>query len=106
MVQVFPVLLLALVFDSGYLHRLRGQTRRPHGEDPGGVRFWSKRRVRVWTLIVTSVTVVEIGFVGLVLADAVADNVVTRALVLLGLGLILGTLLTRIWVDVIEATRD
>ena len=45
--SVLPILLLALMFDSGYLERLRHAPRRLRRNDlVGGVRFWTKPRVR------------------------------------------------------------
>jgi hypothetical protein len=39
--QVLPVLLLALIWDSAYLIRLRRQRRPLRRDDPAGVWFWT-----------------------------------------------------------------
>ena len=107
LVQVFPVLLLALVWESGFVAKLATEDhRRRSAARPQGVRFWTKSRVRVFSLTVTSTVVTEIALCALVLADAISASAVTRTLVLAGLLLALGTLLTRIGVDVWEATRQ
>jgi hypothetical protein len=53
--QVLPVLLLALMWDSAYLLRLRRQHRPHRRTDPNGVWFWTKPRVRAYTLVVAAV---------------------------------------------------
>ncbi|MCK2218849.1 hypothetical protein MF672_034405 [Actinomadura sp. ATCC 31491] len=105
--QILPVLLLAFVWDSGYLARLHGERRSHRRADPvNGVQFWTKRRVRRYALTVTTGILLDLGLCALVLAGAVPDHVVVRVLVLGGLGLALVTLLTRISVDIIAATQD
>jgi hypothetical protein len=102
--QVLPVLLLALVWDSAYLIRLRRQQRPLRRGNPAGVWFWTKPRVRLYTLIVTGETVTSIAITMLVLAGLIPDSVALRATLSVGLILLLATLATRIAVDVILAT--
>jgi hypothetical protein len=102
--QVMPVLLLALIWDSGFLHRLNTQSRRPRRIDPSGVRWWTKPRVRVYALTVASVVIVATGVAVAVLAGLVPDGWFVRAALTAAAVLVLGTLLTRIGVDIIQAT--
>ncbi|MGW0993559.1 hypothetical protein ACWD5V_09650 [Streptomyces sp. NPDC002523] len=105
--QVLPVLLLALVFESRHLERIRQEQRRLRSEDPtNGVRFWSKSRVRVFTLSVAVIVLGDVGLCVLMLAGGVPDSVVLRVVVSAGLILALATLLFRISVDVLDATRE
>jgi hypothetical protein len=97
--QVFPVLMLAVVWESAFLDRLRTQ-------DRSAMRFWTKRRVRNWTIAIVAITVGEIGLITLVLANLVPDWWLPRALVLAGLACVLGTILTRGIVDVLAATTE
>jgi hypothetical protein len=104
--QVYPVLLLALMWDSGFLTRLASQDRLPRRVDPvHGVRFWTKRRVRIFALIVTNLLIADTALAVLILGG-VRGNAVTTVLLASGLVLALGTLCTRIWLDVATATRD
>jgi hypothetical protein len=43
--QVLPLLLLAFIWESGFLARLRQQRRPPKKVDSAGVWFWTKPRV-------------------------------------------------------------
>jgi len=104
--QVFPLLLLAFVWDSGFLARLRGQRRLPRKDDPEGVRFWTNPRVRVYTLLVTGVAVIATGVTVFVLAGVIPDSYALRLALSCGLALVLLTLLTRITIDVLWATQD
>jgi hypothetical protein len=104
--QVQPLLLLALIWDSSYLDRVRGQRRPKRSEDPSGVRFWTKPRVRVYILFVTSVVVVSTGITVLVLGGMIPDSLALRVILTCSLALPLAALLYRIWNDVIEATAS
>lgn len=104
--QVFPVLLLALVWESRFLERLRSQSRASRAQDPLRGFFWTKPRVRAWTLLVTGVTVTEIVVSVGVLSDAVPDHPAVRAVVCAGLVLVLATITTRAVVDIVEGTAD
>jgi hypothetical protein len=106
MAQVLPVLLLALVWDSMYLERLRQQTRRSRRVDPSGVLFWTKPRVRVYSLFVTSMLIMGIGVSMLVLAGVLADGAWLRGVLVGGLILGLVTLQVRIGSDIVSATRS
>lgn len=103
--HVLPILLLALMWDSEYLVRLRRQRRLPRRMDPAGVRFWTKPRVRIYILIVTGETVASTAVCILVLAGLIPNSLALRVVLSVGLVLLLMTLLTRIAVDVVAATR-
>jgi hypothetical protein len=102
--QVLPVLLLALMWDSAYLVRLRQQRRPPRRADPAGVLFWTKPRVRIYILAVAGEVGVSTAMTMLVLAGIIPDSRPLRIALSAGLMLLLITLLTRIAVDVIQAT--
>jgi len=102
--QVLPVLLLAFIWDSGFLMRLRQQRRPRRTVDSEGVWFWTKPRVRVYTLLVTGAVTVSIAISVLVLAGEIPDSRGLRAVLSAGLVLVLATLMTRITIDVLWAT--
>jgi hypothetical protein len=102
--QVLPVLLLALIWDSAYLVRLRRQRRPSRRNDPAGVWFWTKPRVRAYILTVTSETIASIAITMLVLAGLIPNSLGLRVALSAGLILLLATLAVRITVDVIRAT--
>ena len=102
--HVLPILLLAFIWDSGFLSRLRQQERSLRRVDPSGVRFWTKPRVRAYTLIVSSVVVVSTAVSMLVLAGVIPDSYALRVVLSVGLIIVLATLMTRISVDVFGAT--
>jgi hypothetical protein len=104
--QVFPLLLLAFVWDSGFLTRLRRQRRLHRKADPAGVRFWTKPRVRAYTLLVTGIAVISTGVTVFVLAGVIPDSYALRLTLSCGLALVLLTLLTRIAIDVLWATQS
>jgi hypothetical protein len=106
MAQVLPVLLLTLVWDANYLRRLRDQARPLRRDDPTGVWFWTKPRVRAYTLVITWLLVASIGVALLVLAGAVPDTAGLRGLLVAGLAMALLTLLVRISAEVLNATRE
>ncbi|MEE6258985.1 hypothetical protein [Plantactinospora sonchi] len=103
--QVLPVLLLALLWDSRYLDQLRRQARPSRRVDPAHGYFWTKPRVRAYSLTIASVIVTELAVVVFVLAGALSDSAALRAVLVAGLVLALATLLTRVAVDVFDATR-
>lgn len=106
MAQVLPVLLLALVWEANYLQRLRAQPRPSRRVDPAGVWFWTKPRVRAYSLFVAAVLVTGIAVSMLVLAGALADAAWLRG-VLVGILLFaLVTLLVRMSTDIVIATRQ
>jgi hypothetical protein len=105
MAQVMPVVLLALVWDSRYLDRLRAEPRTPRRQDPvHGVRFWTRSRVRVFSITVFGLLTAGIAAAMLVLGGVLHPWLALRLLLLGILGLGLGTLAVRIIVDVIAAT--
>jgi|SRR5215467_6821816 len=104
--QVFPLLLLAVVWDSGFLERLRRQRRLPKKEDPAkGVRFWYNHRVRWYTLGVVGFAVASMGVIVFVLAGVIPDSYALRLILSGVLALVLLTLMTRISIDVLWATQ-
>lgn len=102
--QILPVLLLALIWDSAYLTRLSHQRRPLRRDDPAGIWFWTKPRVRAYILTVTGATVVSIATIMVVLAGLIPDSFSLRIVLLAGLALLLVTIAVRIAVDVIRAT--
>lgn len=102
--QVLPLILLAFIWDSGFLARLRGQPRRPRREDPAGVLFWTKPRVRIYTLTVAAVVIASTGVTLFELGGLIPDSRALRVVLSAGLVFALGTLLTRITYDVLAAT--
>jgi hypothetical protein len=102
--QVLPLLLLALIWDSAYLERLRGQQRRSRRIDPDGVRFWTKPRVRAYILMITGSAVASTAIAVLVLARLIPDSYTLRVVLSCGLVLVLGSVLYRIYYDVLAAT--
>ena len=104
---VLPVLLLALIWNSQLLENIRRQDRKLRKADPvHGVLFWTKRRVRLYTLFVTMVIMIAIGLCILELGGTVPNRLPLRLFMIVAVALTLGTLTTRIWVDVIAATAD
>jgi hypothetical protein len=109
--QVLPLLLLALIWDSGFLKRLRQQRRvlrrrASKKDDPDGVRFWVKPRVRWYMLLVAVVVMASTAVPIMVLAGQIPDSHALRVVLSGGLVLVLLTLFTRITVDVLWATTD
>jgi len=105
MAQVLPVLLLALVLDSNYLSLLRKQTRVSRRIDADGVWFWTKPRVRIYSIFVATILIAAIAGSLLVLAGLLGDSYWLRIALLAALGMSLTTLLVRITFAVIAATR-
>ncbi|MFC5751264.1 hypothetical protein [Actinomadura rugatobispora] len=97
MAQVLPVVLLALVWESKYFDELASR--------PRAARFWTLQRVRVYALMVVTAILADLSVCALVLAGAIPDSVGLRAGVVAGLLLGIASLLFRIFVHVINATR-
>jgi hypothetical protein len=104
--QVLPVLLLAFIWDSGFLTRLRRQRRRSRQQHPAGVWFWTKPRVRVYTLSVAGIVLGCLAVTVLVLGGLIPDSRALRIVLSAAFILVLLTLLTRITVDVMWATTS
>jgi hypothetical protein len=102
--QVLPLLLLALMWDSGFLRRLRDQPRPLRRDDPNGVLFWTRPRVRAYAVFLSADLVVSDGVAILVLAHLLPDSFALRAFIAASVLVALSTLLTRLSVDVIQAT--
>ena len=100
--QVIPVLLLALLWESPYLERLRREYRPSRAAGRGF--FWTKARVRVFLLVVASIVMLTLLLNLLILAGWLPDSAIFRGLVMFGLIAALGTLSFRICVDVMDAT--
>jgi hypothetical protein len=105
MAQVFPVLLLAFVWESQFLERISHEARRTRRLDPSGVLFWTKPRVRAYLLTVAAIVVTGIVVAVGVLGGMFPDALATRVFLIAGLVLMLSTLMTRITVDIMAATR-
>jgi hypothetical protein len=104
---VLPVLLLALIWDSRSLENIRRQERKLRKVDPvNGVRFWTKRRFRLYTLFVATAIVIAVGLCILELGGAVPNRLPLRVFLMVAVVLTLATLVTRICVDVIAATAE
>jgi hypothetical protein len=97
--QVIPVLLLALIWESGYLNRLET-------EDRKNFRFWTKPRVRVWALFMSFAAIAGEVTVVLVLAEVVSPGDIPIALGLLGIAVLVGSLGTRLVADILKATAQ
>ncbi|WP_165944437.1 hypothetical protein [Micromonospora sp. KC213] len=104
--QVLPVLLLALIWESRFLDRLAEQNRRPRRTDPDGVLFWTRPRVRAYSLFIVVTIMAGTALALLVLAGAVPPGPASRAVLTVCVLLALATLLTRVVVDVVAATRS
>jgi hypothetical protein len=96
--QVLGVLVLSLMWDSQYLYRLARQ-------DRARVLFWTKPRVRIYSLAVAVALIAGIGAAMGVLGGFLADTTPLRTGLYAVLGLGLATLLTRLSADIITATR-
>jgi hypothetical protein len=104
--QVLPVVLLALVWESRYFEILRESPRRTGQHSVGRVGFWTLRRVRVYSLTVATAIIVDVAACLMVLAGLIADSVALRGFVIAWVVLGLISLLYRIWVHVLDATRQ
>lgn len=62
--------------------------------------------MRIYSLVVATAIMINIGICLLVLVGWVGDSPLLRGLVLAGTTLALGTLLTRAYVEIIKATGD
>jgi len=102
--QVLPLLLLALIWDSSYLERLRGQRRPSRRTDPDGVRFWTKPWVRAYILTIAGIVVTSTAVAVLELGRLIPDSYALRVVLSCGLAIVLGTVLYRIYYDVLAAT--
>jgi hypothetical protein len=102
-----PVLLLALIWQSQYLENLRAGPRRPRPTDlGGGVRFWTKPRVRVYAMTVVTITLACLIMCLLVLAGFVPDSFELRLVIVAGVALASASLLYRIWNEIRDATEQ
>ncbi|MFI5836350.1 hypothetical protein ACIA5A_22005 [Micromonospora sp. NPDC051300] len=104
--QVLPVLLLALIWESRFLERLGEQNRRLRRDDPGGVLFWTRPRVRAYSLFIVTTIVIGTALSVLALAEVLPAGPVLRVAVTVCVLLALATLCTRVVVDVVAATAS
>lgn len=101
------MLLLALLWDSRYLERLREQERRSRDADPvDGVRFWTKGRVRAYTILLALLNITGLGATVLALSGLYGDSTPLRAALAAILITSLLTLFVRVWGQVVWATRE
>lgn len=101
--QVFPVLLLTIVWDREWLVRLAVRTRRT--ATTPGVLFWTKPVVRWYSVFLMFVLTAAIGACILVLAGMLDDARWLRGILVGATALALGTLAVRIAAGVLDATR-
>jgi hypothetical protein len=107
MAQVLPVVLLALVWDSKYLERLRAEKRISRWAEPhGDVWFWTKPRVRTYSIVVFGALTAGIAITMAILAGVLPPWTALRIGLLVVLGVGLATLAVRILVDVVLATSS
>jgi hypothetical protein len=95
--QVFPVLFLAIAWDSQYFKRLRDRT-------DDDVKIWTLSRIRAFGLVLCSWNIASLCVALFVLAGLFDDAILLRLIVLVGLVVSAGTLLYRIYEDLREAT--
>jgi hypothetical protein len=99
MAHVLALLLLAIVWESHYLDRLRQ-------ESDDDRRFWKKRRVRIYVVFLGAVVLGAIGVCTAVLSKHVDDNCVAAEIfVLFATGLMLVTMFVRVFYDIKSATE-
>jgi hypothetical protein len=94
--QVIPVLLLALAWDSKYLDRLR--------DEPRESVFWRKPRVAIWSYFGTGAALLAEAVCLLVVSSVLDPGVVAKGLTLVGIGALIGSIWTRIYVDIHRGT--
>jgi hypothetical protein len=103
--QVLPVLMLAFLWESGFLIRIQSQPRpRRRVDQLSGVVFWTKSRVRYFLILVAATTSTGTAVSLLVLGGFLPDAPVLRLTVAAFVLLALGTLLTRVVVDIVNST--
>jgi hypothetical protein len=97
--QVIPVLLLALVWESGYLPRLKTENR-------ANAPVWTKRNVRLWGLFMSAAAVFGEIAMFAVLADIAHPADFWKGAGLVGVAALLGSLCVRLCVDILNATAE
>lgn len=96
--HIVPIMLLALVFDSHILERVKRR-------QPSDVRFWTKPRVRVLGMFVlVDSFVVEVVALLVLSSHAIRRTPTIDYLVLAGTLALFGVLLSRIYWDIMDAT--
>ena len=90
--QVFPVLFLAIAWDSGYFKRLRSRT-------DDNAKFWKLGRIRMFGFVLCSWNIASLCIALFVLAGLIHDSIGLRLFVLVGLVVSAATLLYRIYED-------
>jgi hypothetical protein len=96
--EMFPVLFLAIAWDSGYFKSLKGRT-----DDKAW--FWKRRQIRWFGIVLCTWNILSIVVALLVLAGLAPDWIVLRLLVMVGLVVSAGTLLYRIYAALRDATK-
>lgn len=97
--QVIPVLLLALVWESGYLDRLKT-------EDRSNYPVFKKPVVRWWGLFMIAAALVGEATMVLVLAGVFGGGDVAKAFGIAGVAALIGSMAVRLCVDVWKATSE
>jgi hypothetical protein len=109
--QVIPLLLLALVFDSEYLTRLKDRNEEKVGlraktTTKDQVRVWTKARIRNWSFFVCSAAIVGEVVMLLVLADVLlCPSAPAKAAGLVGVGGLVISLAVRVHGNIVHATK-
>lgn len=88
--QVLAIVILALVWDSGYFNRLRT---RPFKKT--GFWSWNRRKVRAYSVTVAAVVITDVALCLLVLGGLFTNSTALRVIVGAGVVLALATLLFR-----------
>jgi hypothetical protein len=97
--QVFPVRLLAIAWESRYLEKLK--TRNTDGQ-----KIWKKPVIRVYGITLCCWNVISLALCVGVLAGWPHDAVWLRVIVMIGLVTSAATLLTRIGIEIWDATTS
>jgi hypothetical protein len=93
---VIPVLLLALVWDYQYLRRVA--QRRKSGR-------WAKWGIAVWSYFSVGAALLAEGICLLILSAIFAPGDLAKGLILIGLAALIGSMWTRMYVDIHRVTE-
>jgi hypothetical protein len=88
--QVLAIVILALVWDSGYFSKLRTRT-----FTKTGFWSWNRAKIRAYSVAVAVVVISDLGLCMVVLAGLFTNSTALRVIVGAGVALVLGTLLFR-----------
>ncbi|TQC47404.1 hypothetical protein EEB14_20855 [Rhodococcus sp. WS4] len=99
--QIIVVLLLALVWESKYFEEFETLTPVEHAAR----HFWTKCRVRVYSLSIITFVITALGVAITVLAGFLDDDaLVWRIWVFAAIVVALLALLSRMWIDILKRT--